>query len=213
MKDKGIEEGARVARAFLMTVRAASSRLATVVVSACAWQWAPILGRIALAGLGLLLLGAIGRSALAGSLLVPSSATATADAAAVPSPAPIPVASVVAAPASPPPADVPVAPAPRATVSAGARSRATPDDPVYLNAATLSDLRRLPGVGAKRAEAILALRTKLGHFRQIEDLLKVKGVGRSSLKKLRPLVRLDPPPSRAVDGGPTDAAEPTPPHL
>jgi competence protein ComEA len=65
---------------------------------------------------------------------------------------------------------------------------------VYLNSATAAELHRLPGVGQKRAEAIVALRNKLGHFRQIEDLLKVKGIGRSSLKKLRPLVRLDPPP-------------------
>jgi competence protein ComEA len=60
-----------------------------------------------------------------------------------------------------------------------------------LNQATLADLRRLPGVGAKKAQAILALRDRLQHFRQIEDLLKVKGIGRASLKKLRPLVRLD----------------------
>jgi competence protein ComEA len=85
------------------------------------------------------------------------------------------------------------------------RGRATPEDPVYLNQATLTDLHRLPGVGPKRAEAILALRTRLGHFRQIEDLLKVKGVGRSSLRKLRPLVRLDPPPAVTADAGVPDA--------
>ena len=71
-------------------------------------------------------------------------------------------------------------------------SRATPDDPVDLNTAHVSDLRRLPGVGEKRAEAILALRARLpgGRFRQLEDLLKVKGVGRAMLKRIHPLVRL-----------------------
>jgi competence protein ComEA len=69
--------------------------------------------------------------------------------------------------------------------------RATPDDPVDLNTARIEDLRRLPGVGAKRAEAILAVRARLpgGRFRQIEDLLKVKGVGRAMIKRLHPLVR------------------------
>jgi competence protein ComEA len=38
------------------------------------------------------------------------------------------------------------------------------------------------------------LRDRLQRFRQIEDLLKVKGLGRASLRKLRPLVRLDTPP-------------------
>jgi competence protein ComEA len=72
---------------------------------------------------------------------------------------------------------------------------------VYLNQATLADLRRLPGVGAKRAQAILALRDRIQHFRQIEDLLKVKGIGRASLRKLRPLVRLDLPPPLVDAGG------------
>jgi competence protein ComEA len=60
-----------------------------------------------------------------------------------------------------------------------------------LNTATEEDLRRLPGIGAKRAAAILALRVRLGRFRALEDLLKVKGLGRATLKRLRPLVRLD----------------------
>jgi competence protein ComEA len=71
---------------------------------------------------------------------------------------------------------------------------------VVLNTATLDDLRRLPGIGEKRANAILALRGKLGRFHQLEDLLKVKGIGRAMLKRLRPLVRLDPPPDLAPRG-------------
>jgi len=72
------------------------------------------------------------------------------------------------------------------------------NEPVYLNTATESDLRRLPGVGPKRAQSILALRAKQGRFRRIEDLLKVHGIGRTTLARLRPLVELDPP---AMDAG------------
>jgi competence protein ComEA len=98
-------------------------------------------------------------------------------------------------------APLPVVAAPAADTSGGdagegtSRGRATPDDPVYLNTATLADLRRLPGVGLKRAQAILTLRDRIQRFRLIEDLLKVKGIGRASLRKLRPLVRLDMPPT------------------
>ena len=67
---------------------------------------------------------------------------------------------------------------------------APPDEPLDLNTATAEELQRLPGVGAKRAEAILTLRTKLGHFRRAEDLLRVRGVGRATLKRWRPLVRV-----------------------
>jgi competence protein ComEA len=75
---------------------------------------------------------------------------------------------------------------------------------VYLNHADVAELRRLPGVGPKRAEAILALRQRLGRFHRVEDLLRVKGVGRATLKKWRMLVRLDAPaplPAGVGDGG------------
>lgn len=101
----------------------------------------------------------------------------------VPAPAPEPVA-------------VPPPPPPATAASAG---RASPDAPVILNVADEAELRRLPGVGAKRAQAILALRSKLGRFQRVEDLLRVKGVGRGTIKKWRPLVRVDAPP--AADAG------------
>jgi competence protein ComEA len=98
------------------------------------------------------------------------------------------------APTAPPADPSPQSPSP-------SRAAASPDDPVVLNAATGDEFLRLPGIGEKRSNAILALRTRLGRFRAIEDLLKVKGIGRATLKRLRPLVRLDPRPS------PSDARE------
>jgi competence protein ComEA len=72
-------------------------------------------------------------------------------------------------------------------------ARATPEDPVYVNHASTEELRRLPGVGAKRAEAIVALRQRVGRFQRVEDLLRVKGIGRATLRRWRPLVRLEAP--------------------
>ncbi|MCL2722889.1 MAG: helix-hairpin-helix domain-containing protein [Polyangiaceae bacterium] len=83
----------------------------------------------------------------------------------------------------------------------GARTRATPADPVVLNTAGEDEFRRLPGVGAKRAAAIVALRRRIGRFQRIEDLMRVKGIGRTAIRKWRPLVRLDAP--NAVDAGST----------
>lgn len=73
------------------------------------------------------------------------------------------------------------------------RTRASVEDPVYINYASIDELRRLPGVGPKRAEAIIALRRRIGRFARVEELLRVKGVGRATLRKWRPLVRLDAP--------------------
>jgi competence protein ComEA len=72
---------------------------------------------------------------------------------------------------------------------------------VYVNHASVEELRRLPGVGPKRADAIVALRQRVGRFQRVEDLLRVKGVGRATLRKWRPLLRLDMPPVRERDAG------------
>jgi competence protein ComEA len=67
----------------------------------------------------------------------------------------------------------------------------TPEGKVVLNRATEEDLRHLPGIGATRAKAILALRAKLSRFTRVEELLRVKGIGRRSMARLRPLVLVD----------------------
>lgn len=68
----------------------------------------------------------------------------------------------------------------------------TAEGKVRINVANEQELRRLPGIGATRAKAILALRERLGRFRRAEDLLRVKGIGRRSLARLRPLLIIDP---------------------
>ncbi len=64
---------------------------------------------------------------------------------------------------------------------------------MILNLATEDDLRKLPGIGPKKAVAIVELRKKLGKFKRAEDLLRVKGIGRKKLAKLRPRLLIDPP--------------------
>jgi competence protein ComEA len=170
-----------------------AARLAKPVRAAAAWRWGAPIARAAAAALGLVVLAAIGRSALAGAKthetpVEPGAGDPVAQGPAVQAPPLALVAPTRSSEIGSPPPPIPAAPD---AGEAPSRGRATPDDPVFLNQATLADLRRLPGVGAKKAQAILALRDRLQHFRQIEDLLKVKGIGRASLKKLRPLVRLD----------------------
>jgi competence protein ComEA len=48
----------------------------------------------------------------------------------------------------------------------------------------------LPGIGDARAREIVATRKARGGFKQVEDLLAVKGIGEASLAKLRPYVSL-----------------------
>ncbi len=93
--------------------------------------------------------------------------------------------SVSARPVPLPSSEPAEAPAPRAVLE---------DGRVVLNLATSEDLHKLHGIGVKRAEAILALRARLGgKFHSLSELLRVKGLGRKTLARLHDKLLLDPP--------------------
>lgn len=93
---------------------------------------------------------------------------------------------VVVASAAPPEA-APTPPKPEASTAV------LPDGRIVLNVAAEDDLTKLPSVGPSRAKAIVALRAKLGKFRQLSELLRVKGIGRKTLAKIAPKAVLDAP--------------------
>jgi competence protein ComEA len=80
----------------------------------------------------------------------------------------------------------------------------TADGKIILNTASAEELTRLPGVGAKRARDIVALRQRLKRFRKFSELLRVRGIGVKSLKKLIPHLVLDPPPSEPGESNTRD---------
>ncbi|MFQ5569407.1 MAG: ComEA family DNA-binding protein [Rhodothermales bacterium] len=57
-----------------------------------------------------------------------------------------------------------------------------------LNQATASQLQRLPRIGPKLAERILAYREEHGPFRRVQDLVQVRGIGEKTLARLKPLL-------------------------
>ena len=61
---------------------------------------------------------------------------------------------------------------------------------VNLNTASPDQLQLLPGVGEVRAVAIVSMRKQRGGFKNVEDLLAVKGIGEAMLEKMRPHVTL-----------------------
>lgn len=98
-----------------------------------------------------------------------------------------------------PPALVAPAAGPAPTTAPPAPAAAVP--PLDLNAATVAELDRLPGIGPVLAARIVSHRGAHGPFRRPEDLLAVQGIGPRLYARLEPLVAV-----RA-------AREPAPPPL
>ncbi|AJS57654.1 ComEA family DNA-binding protein [Paenibacillus sp. IHBB 10380] len=61
---------------------------------------------------------------------------------------------------------------------------------VNVNTAGAAELTDLPGIGEKKAQAILEYRNLKGPFRKVSDLLNVKGIGTKMLQKIAPHVEL-----------------------
>ena len=66
-----------------------------------------------------------------------------------------------------------------------------PTKRVDLNTATPAELAGLPGVGRKRAEAIIAKRP----FKRVTELLRIKGFGPKLFARLRDHVTVGGPPT------------------
>ncbi len=59
-----------------------------------------------------------------------------------------------------------------------------PGERIDLNTAPAADLARLPQIGAKRAEAIVAWREEYGPFQSAGQLVEVSGIGEGILKEI-----------------------------
>jgi competence protein ComEA len=60
--------------------------------------------------------------------------------------------------------------------------------PVNLNTATEAQLEQLPGIGPALAQAIVAVRTRKGGFRSVNELREVRGIGERRFADLKNLV-------------------------
>lgn len=75
------------------------------------------------------------------------------------------------------------------TAAESGRGTAKAGGKVRLNTATATELTALPGVGDITAQRILEYRTAHG-FASIEDVMKVKGIGKAKFSKMQPYLEL-----------------------
>jgi competence protein ComEA len=67
--------------------------------------------------------------------------------------------------------------------SAYANESASPT--LNINNASIEQLEKIKGIGAKKAQAIIEYRLQNGNFTTIDDLSKVKGIGEQFIAKNR----------------------------
>jgi competence protein ComEA len=149
--------------------------------------WGPVIAKGAIALGAVAVLAFVGARAGANPPAIAVAVAGAGAASAAPAAATAAVLPVVEAPAVP--GTEPASADGGATISPGI----LPDGRVVLNAADEEALKTLPGIGPKRAQAILALRHRLARFRAVEDLLRVKGIGKKTLSKIKPKVVLNGP--------------------
>ena len=68
---------------------------------------------------------------------------------------------------------------------------------IDLNTASAADLTRLPGIGEKRAQAIVDYRESSGPFQSVEELTEVKVIGEGILAQVYDYVTVGGPDSPA----------------
>ena len=76
------------------------------------------------------------------------------------------------------------------STKAGAEKNNSAVQSVRINSASASELQQLPGIGPALAQRIVETRNN-GRFTSADDLLRVPGIGKAKLAKLRDYVEVD----------------------
>ena len=90
-------------------------------------------------------------------------------------------------------ADQPAAEDPLPTADSSRPDSLMEGELINVNTAGYYDLMRLPGIGEKRARAILDWREEHGGFSAPEQLLEIRGIGEKTLEGLLPYIELGSP--------------------
>ncbi len=83
---------------------------------------------------------------------------------------------------------------PAAPAARRASKPSLPAAPFNLNTATSAQLQRLPRIGPKLAQRIIAYREAHGAFERVDDLVRVRGIGKKTLAGIAPFLFVEEAP-------------------
>lgn len=61
-------------------------------------------------------------------------------------------------------------------------------DKININTADAQRLQKIHGIGEKMSQRIIDYRTQNGEFKQIEDIMKVRGIGKETFESIRDII-------------------------
>ncbi len=79
-------------------------------------------------------------------------------------------------------------PAPASEVAIQAQINDNGEPKININTATAEELEDIYGVGDKMAQRIIEHRTSNGRFKQIEDIMKVDGIGKKTFDAMKDMI-------------------------
>lgn len=62
--------------------------------------------------------------------------------------------------------------------------------PVNINTASAEEIGKLPGIGPSIAKRVVEYRSLYGRFNSVDELMKVRGIGKKKLSRIKPLITL-----------------------